>query len=304
MRYPLGNTGALFLLVVVCSSARGQFNGAPERLPHVVHDQDVVGAHATVITTNLYHEPLFEALQAVNEEYGWAISYEGAPTIDSSEIAESDPELHRAHPELTGMYYADTEPFSSTFSEIEPYKVKLSTVIEQIVTDYNASNRHGKKFHVVVAKNGYYSVVGHEHHLNGAATPFVSPLECVLTLEDAPATIFEAERIVADAVTTTCKKVNTCRVDASLDAPTMSFAPTEKVAGSYVSMSARDILMDLVSQLHQQTYYSMYFVPVDGYFGLTVWGATRKVAGWNGNLISEPVPNPNRKMSQKQSQVP
>jgi hypothetical protein len=302
---PLRNIWAFLLLVFLCSFADGQSNGVPAKLPYVAHRQeDPLHPYAVVTTTNYLHSPLLEAILAVNREYGWAISFEDAPTVNTSEIVDTAPDLHRMHPELKGTYAPNDTPFSSTFPEVAPYHANIPDVLQQIVADYNATNNHGK-FRVLTLKDGGYTVVGSEYHdKNEVETHFVSPLECVLTVTVEPANIFDAVKVVADAVNTSCGESNLYRLDAGLLSPSMAFGAMQQVSGSYTAVSARGIMTDLLSQLHENAYYSIGFVPVDDFFGISLWGATRNCVDPSGNIMRIPVPNPKMGMqSPKTRQV-
>jgi hypothetical protein len=292
MDYRLRHTAVLLSQVSLCVLAYAQSKGGSATLPHVEHHKDALGSYAIVSTTNYLHSPLLEALLAVNQEYGWAVSFEDVPTVNPSEIVDSEPELHRKHPELTGTNVANDAPYSSKFPEIAPQQANIAAVLQQIVADYNATNNHGK-FKVVRSIKGNFAIVGYEYHdTSGKQTLFVSPLECLITVEIRPANIFDAMRAVVDSVNTTCGGAGVYKIDARENVPDPSFGPMEQVSGSYVAVSARNIMMDLLSQLHEKAYYSIFFGPVDNYFGLNTWGATRNFVDRSGKVIPKPVPNP------------
>lgn len=298
----LRHASVLLSQVSLCLLACAQSNGGSATLPHVEHHEDALGLYAIVSTTNYLHSPLLEALLAVNQEYGWAVSFEDVPTVNPSEIVDSEPELHRKHPELTGTNFPNDAPYSSKFPEIAPRQANISAVLQQIVADYNATNNHGK-FKVVRSIKGNFAIVGYEYHdASGKQTLFVSPLECLVTVEIKPANIFDAMRAVVDSVNTACAGAGAYKIDARENVPYMSFGPMEQVSGSYVAVSARNVMMDLLSQLHQRAYYSIVFAPVDNYFGLNTWGATRNVVDQSGKILPKTVPNPG--ISTEESEQP
>jgi hypothetical protein len=142
----------------------------------VLHRQ----SSATVVANDA--RPLDQAITAIREEYGWAVSFEDPPYRSRFDLVESAQLLRES-----GVHHRIPAggAFQSTYPEA-PNLWSLASgeeeVLDKVVSDYNASRNPGK-FVVRKQLDGTYTIIGdHIEDDNGNEVPVSSVLDTPITI--------------------------------------------------------------------------------------------------------------------------
>lgn len=279
------------LIVIICfglyfSNVHAQIsNASPEQLPaRIVHNEDD-SQTATVFTYS--HRPLEDAIYQINEEYGWSINYEDAPTVNASEVVEDDPDFRRSHPHLQEGYLPNGHPFQSTFKETRTHHAEKETVLRQLLQDYNASTNPGRYSLEHAAQKGYV-IVGTEYKSESGSEVAITPLlSCAISLTITPMSLRDALQLVAKQVNDTCKT----NLNAEYAAQMLGQLGAGNASGTYSKESARDVIEDLLLQQRGLLYYFVEYVPGLNMFYLQTFLVRETITGTDGNQIRSPVLN-------------
>jgi hypothetical protein len=256
----------------------------------IVHSE---GGIATVYAST--HTPLQDAILALNEEYGWSINYEDAPTVNPSDLVDDNAEFHLSHPgfhaKLLDGYSPKAKPFHSTFKEIDKRHADKDIAIGKVIQDYNESNNPGKYALIRTALNSYV-IVGDEYKDKSGTEVKYSPiLGCPISLTVSTMTLYDALQLVAKRFNDACKNDLNAPLDAEFAAEMLGPLAQEHVFGDYQGVAARDVIEDLLRQEPGLLYYSVEYVPGFNQFYLETWLTYRKVVGVDGNEVLDPVLN-------------
>ncbi|MGH9327978.1 MAG: hypothetical protein ACRD2B_15015 [Terriglobia bacterium] len=158
----------VFAAVLLCGVA-----GASQQQPHYV-PRATLRRRGGLVTVNADNpRPLWQALSAVREEYGWSVDYED-PRWGGADLRDvSPPAWHAAHPGKSGSMEPAGGAFQCTYTETPDMWNSPESeldVLEKIVSDYNASGNPGK-FVVRAQSDGSYAVIGIEGGSEGLAAP-------------------------------------------------------------------------------------------------------------------------------------
>jgi hypothetical protein len=288
----------MFLAIgFLCLSSLPTFSQAVSNLPspgpqnrRITHNNDG-SLTATVFTYG--YTPLFDAIVTINEEYGWNINYEDAPTVNASELVDNDAEFHRTHPgfheDIQDGYVRKVQPFRSSFIELDAHHADQGRVLEQIVHDYNASENPGK-FRLDRTKQGGYIVVGARYRSeSGAEVEYTPILNCSISLDIPRSSLHDALGLVADQVNKTCSNNLHAELSAKFAAQESGPRTGGNVFGNFRQEATRDIVESLLSQELGLMSYSVNYMPGINKFYLVTWLAHRKIVGADGNEILDPV---------------
>src|SRR5579864_9163059 len=132
----------LLAFVVLGGGTHAQSVGRPQYMDRAIVQHN--GAVATVIANAPI--PLYQAISAIREEYGWRVNWEQAPCYSHLDLVDDTaPEWRNAHPESKGVTRPAGGTFRSVFPEITESSVaNAKEALEQIVSDYNATDNLGK----------------------------------------------------------------------------------------------------------------------------------------------------------------
>jgi hypothetical protein len=241
------------------------------------------------------YTPLFDAVLTVNEEYGWNINYEDAPTVNASELVDNDAEFHRTHPgfheEIQDGYVRKVQPFRSSFIELDAHHADQESVLEQIVRDYNASENPGK-FRLDRTKQGGYIVVGTRYKSeSGSEVEYTPILNCSISLDIPPSNLHDALGLVAEQANKTCSNNLHAELSAKFAAQEPGPRTGGNVFGNFRQEAARDVVDNLLGQEVGLMNYSVHYAPGINKFYLVTWLAHRKIVGADGNEILDPILN-------------
>jgi hypothetical protein len=110
--------------------------------------------------------PLFQAINALNEEYGWCVNYEDPPYSEFDMYDSSLPDWRASHPNARGARTLNGGGFHSEFPEPAFLAASdgmgsdfIGKVLQKLVSDYNASGNPGQ-FTVRKDTDGRYDVIG------------------------------------------------------------------------------------------------------------------------------------------------
>jgi hypothetical protein len=119
------------------------------------------GVNATVSTN--HPRPLWQAVKAIRDEYGWIIDFEDPPYSSKYDLADdTDPKWRANHPNSPGVWRIAGGSFKSEFPETAttvPSSPQIEKILKKIVSDYNASGNPGR-FAVRRESPTRYSIVG------------------------------------------------------------------------------------------------------------------------------------------------
>ena len=277
---------AMVCLCLHCADLQAQ-TMTPSTEPRegrIVHENNA-SQTATVFTYS--RRPLQEAIRLVNEEYGWGINYEDAPTVNASEVVDDDAEFRKLHPGYREGFVAKGHPFRSTFNETLTHHADQETVLLQLLEDYNTSTNPGRYSLERTAQNGYVIVGTKYKSVSGTEATFISPLNCPISVAISPMSLHDALQLVAKQVSDTCKT----DLNAEYAGEALGPLANGNVAGTYDQQLARDVVEALLLQERGFLCYSVEYVPVLNQFYLETWLVRRKITGVDGNQILDPVLN-------------
>ena len=249
---------------------------------------------ATVFTYG--RTPLQEAIIQINEEYGWTVSYEDAPTVNAAEIVDDNAEFRRSrpgfHPELQDGYSPNGQPFQSTFNEINEHRADEEIVLEKLLLDYNASTNPGR-YNLRRTPHGGYFVVGTSYTSeSGLKAENTAILDCQISVTVTPTSLHDALQLVADKVNDTCKNNLRAKLDGIFAGEWPMWPDEDDLYGTYRDQTARDVILDLIDQEEYLLVYSVEYAPGLNVYYLETYPASKKTVGVDGNQISEPIRNP------------
>jgi hypothetical protein len=254
--------------------------------------QTADGSQTATVSTDT-DTPLLNAIHTINEEYGWNVHFEDAPTVNPSEVFDYFPEFHRTHPgfheELQDGYALKTQPFQSTFNEPDAQNGDVRGVLEKVIHDYNASGNPGK-FRLDRTRQGNYVVVGAQYKAeSGLEVDYTPIFNCPISVSIPPSSLHDALELVADQVNKTCPN----SLHAKLNAEFASFdrGPNGGIAvlGSFQQEAVRDVIENLLDQEPCLTDYAVVYQSGINIFYLGTLLAHKKAIGVDGNEIFEPI---------------
>lgn len=259
--------------------------------PSAVNDKIVhenIGAPtATVFTYG--RRPLEEALIRFNREYGWAIDYEDAPVVDASEIVDDNASFRLNDPNYPEKeLFPKGQPFTATVSEDQPGSADVATVLQQLLTIYNASGNPGH-YRLARTSQGTFVMEGDRYRSeSGGEVSYAPVLGCVISANIPPSQLHDALEIVAASLNNTCRGSNLNVDYAALLGEQLT---SGKVSGTYDVMSAREIIVSLLSQEPGLMFYTVDYIPGIRQFNLYTWLTFKRKTIVVGDERLEPVLN-------------
>lgn len=144
-------------IVALCSSAAlGQANSRHHFLDHAL-----ISHHGSnVIVTANAPRPLWQAITALNEQYGWLVDYEDPPYHSKYDLVDdTDPQWRQKHPYAADVTIPAGGFFRTIFLEpqlpVSPQREQK--ILEKIVADYNRSGNPGR-FVVLSEGNNRFAI--------------------------------------------------------------------------------------------------------------------------------------------------
>jgi hypothetical protein len=107
--------------------------------------------------------PLFQAVEALRDEYSWVVDYEDPIYSGSELVDDTSPDWRRLHPTSKGVTRPVGGSFVTSFDGGDAAAMQTSAgeerVLRSVVGDYNASGR-SERFEVRRSASGRLAVVG------------------------------------------------------------------------------------------------------------------------------------------------
>lgn len=133
----------------------------------------------SVVTLFANHSiPLFQAVTALREEYGWKVNWESAPGYSRFDLVDDTaPKRRLEHPGVKGVTRPTGGAFSSTFPEPRDPSAAggEGDVVAKVIEDYNATDSPGK-YVLLRGPEGDFTVVGSKVRDGTGALEEVRPL--------------------------------------------------------------------------------------------------------------------------------
>lgn len=165
---------ATMIVVALCSASYAQRPWVPRK--YMLHATISHSAGTATVRANSA-DPLMDAISAVSREYGWVVDYEDPPYAGTDLTVHPSPA-----PGAPPYTIVAGGPFQSTYTETPNMwssRTAELSVLEKIVSDYNASGNPGD-FTVLALRDGSYDVVGISTRDNRggrvSATPLLSTI--------------------------------------------------------------------------------------------------------------------------------
>lgn len=224
---------------------------------HKFMDHAVIKASGATSTVTAYSgEPLYDAISAVREEYGWLVDYEDPPYQSRYDLVDrATPRWQALHPGKpflvpAGGAFECTYPvapdiWSSPASERE--------VLEKIVSDYNQSGNPGT-FSVRQQSDGSFAVTGIAvKDINGNKQPVGAILDTLVTVPTVQRSLMETLKLIARALS-----LNSGIKVVGIS-PDNNFAAQSAVSIGGTSVSGRSLLLQTAGQLPLGTIWNLLY---------------------------------------------
>lgn len=230
--------------------------------------------------------PLWQAIFAVREEYGWAVNFEDAPINSAAELVDNtDPNWRATHPTAKGYFIARGGHFSSTFEEPQDTvqaRLGIEPVLHKIIADYNKSSNPGK-YKLVAEAGNRYCVVGEyikdDENMDRKVEPIL----------DTPVAIPSARRSSLDTIRLVLEELHKSR---SIRVNLMSFPANTMHAEAEIggnSAPARTLLLQALASTGRVLMWDLKFEPNNGQYYLNIYVAVKAIADQNGTRRLFPV---------------
>lgn len=218
--------------------------------------------------------PLFQAITAVREEYGWVVNYEQPPYFSKYDLVDdTNPQWRASHPRAKGVTIPAGGSFQSTYSEKESIYAGSGEkgILQKIVSDYNKTNNPGK-FEVLSNSDSSYSIVGISLRNGNGNIKNVSPIL------DTPISISTSKRSAAATITlilgALTAKVGEKVVSGEMPFNLMTQAQV-KIGGDNVS--ARSLILHTLDATGRALVYNVMHDADSNWYSLGIFGAVRAI---------------------------
>jgi len=213
------------------------------------------GSIATV--TASYPTPLFQAIDAVRQEYGWVVNWEEAPCYSRFDVVDdTSPRWRASHPDTEGVTRKAGGLFASTFPEPKAGGAAAEEqTLGKVIEDYNASENPGR-YVLRAAPGEEFTAVGTEVRDDAGA------LQKVIPILDTPLSVDAQRRSAADALDAILHALSSAsgkRV-ILMSLPNNLFRDTQVALGGH-NVTARELLQDLFRDIGRPLQYDLGFDP-------------------------------------------
>lgn len=233
-----------------------------------------------------YPVPLFQALCAVREEYGWSVNWEAAPAYSRFDLVDdTGPKWRAAHPGARGV----TRPAGGTFVSAFPEPKDSSDAnsergaLTKLIQDYNATDNPGK-FVLRERPNGHFAVVGTKVRDDAGGLQEVVPLlDTRVSVAVQPRTVYDTlESIFRELSAATGSKVFIATFSSSLLDNTRVTVGGERVP-------ARELLEQALGGTNRPLQYDLLYDADIPAYGLNLSVASRAGTGPQGQRRLVPI---------------
>lgn len=228
-----------------------------QNLPNYTRDAEIQRTDGKVSVVSIYPRPLQQVLDAVTQEYGWAIDYEDPPYQSSLELVDAThPNWRAAHPDSPGVMNIRGGLFRTTYPESESTAVSTmeqARVIRQVVADYNASGNPGQ-FAVRDTAQGRLEIVGISVKDESGAQMPAAPIL------DTPIHVQAGSMRLDDAISAMLREVSRMTgTDVGFASGPTNLMIQTTVTLSGAEMPARDALREVLSQAKIHLYWRLLY---------------------------------------------
>jgi len=230
--------------------------------------------------------PLFQALCAVRDEYGWRVNWEAAPIYSRFDLVDdTGPKWRAAHPDSPGVTRPAGGIFVSTFPQPrDPSDVDAERdALAKLIQDYNATDNPGK-YVLRESPAGEFAIIGTKVRDEAGALQEVAPLF------DTPVSMVIQRRSVYDTLkaifgqllAVTGRKVFIATVSSSL------LVNSHVVVGGE-GVPARELLEQALAGTNRPLQYDLLYDADTPAYGLNVSVASRAGIGPQGQRRLVPI---------------
>ncbi len=230
--------------------------------------------------------PLWQAIVAVREEYGWIVSYEDAPIISPVDLVDnSAPSWRAAHPNEKGYMIPRGREFSSTFSDIgRPLGADgEQQVLQKLIADYNVSGNPGK---YRLRKDGperYFVIAEYANNAGGHEEAVKPVLDTAIFLPSATRSAQETVGVILQELSRASGVEVICT-----GAPTSTLGRAQVTIGG-TAAPARTWLLATFAASGRPMLWDLMFEPNDRHYHINIYIASRAVTGPKGQRWLMPV---------------
>jgi hypothetical protein len=258
----LEKTFVAIVLTMLTGFASAQSTVRPKFMERAIVRHNRSGV--TVIAN--HSVPLYQAICAIREEYGWKVNWEAAPLNSQFDLVDdTGPRWRAAHPGVKGVTRPAGGGFVSSFAEpknsLDPSAER--ELLTKVIQDYNATDNPGK-FDLRQDSDGQFTVVGIKvRDEAGALQGIVPVLDTPVFISREPRTVEDLIRIVLDQVSlATGKKIHIANFSSN---PLMN-APVTLGGDSVV---ARNLLQLALASTKRPLQYDLLYDADISEYGLT-----------------------------------
>jgi hypothetical protein len=144
------------LVVLCCHGAHLSAQISPEQT-RITHQ----GSRTTIVAVGA--RPLFQAVNALRDEYSWVVDYEDPIYSGSELVDDTSPNWRRLHPSSKGVTRLVCSSFVTSFDGDDAAAMQTSAgeekVLRSVVRDYNAGART-ERFELRRSASGRFTIVG------------------------------------------------------------------------------------------------------------------------------------------------
>ena len=280
--YGCRNVLTAMFLMLLCGIASAQSTIRPKYMERAaLQHKDL---QVSVLAS--YPVPLFQALCAVREEYGWSVNWEAAPAYSRFDLVDdTGPKWRAAHPGARGV----TQPAGGTFVSAFPEPKDSSDAdsergaLTKLIQDYNATDNPGK-FLLRERPNGHFAVVGTKVRDDAGGLQEVVPLlDTRVSVAVQPRTVYDTlESIFRELSAATGSKVFIATFSSSLLDNTRVTVGGERVP-------ARELLEQALGGTNRPLQYDLLYDADIPAYGLNLSVASRAGTGPRGQRRLVPI---------------
>ena len=277
------------LALVTC--VRAQSNMRPTYFDRAIIQH--TGAVMTITANSPV--PLFQAVSALREEYGWQINFERAPGYSRFDVVDdTGPKWRAGHPGAKGVTRPSGGLFTSTVPEVKNGSDSGGEheVLVRLLDQYNSTANPGK-YVLIADSDGQFTVMGNRIRNEGGAIEQIAPVL------DTPVTIATETRTIYDTVAAILQALSkaTGKKAIMMSVPNNTFERTQASIGG-TNVPARQLLKQALASTHRPLQYDLGYDPDGPIYLLNVSVAAMIGDNGLGGATLSPIDNPRPKSPQ------
>lgn len=245
-----------------------------QSITHPAYTDRAIIEHNNAVVTVVANDPkpLFQAISAIREEYGWRINWEGAPGYSRFDVVDATgPKWRAAHPFAKGVTRPAGSRFICSFSETEDMFALSAgpAVLTKVVQDYNGTDNPGK-YDLLAFPDGQFTVVGTQVRDETGALRAVTPLlDTPVTIVKEPRSVYDTVKAILAVLTSTTGKNAII-----MSVPNNEFRDNQAAIGGE-NVPARQLLQQALASTRRPLQYDLGYDPDVPVYVLNVSVAAR-----------------------------